>query len=208
MPHTILHINTSPMGERSVSRQLGVKVLAELQARFPGSTLVTRDLAAKPLPHLSATTLGAFFTPAEQRTPELVAAAAESDAAIAELKAADIIVIGAPMWNFGIPSALKAWIDHVCRAGQTFKYGANGPEPLIEPGKKVIIVSSRGGVYSAGPMSAMDFQEDYLRSVLGFIGLRDVSFVRAEGVAMGEAAAKSAMQAAETHLAQTVEALA
>lgn len=108
MPHTILHIDSSPMGERSFSRKLGAKVLSELQVKFPGSILKTRDLAAQPLPHLSARTLGAFFTPPEQRTPELVAAAAESDAAIAELKAADIVVIGAPMWNFGIPSSLKA----------------------------------------------------------------------------------------------------
>jgi len=192
MPHTILHIDTSPMGERSVSRKLGAKVLAELQSRFPGSTLVTRDLVAKPLPHLNGLILGAFFTPAEQHTPELAAAAAESNAAIAELKAADIIVIGAPMWNFGIPSSLKAWIDHIARAGHTFKYGANGPEGMLDKGKKVIIVSSRGGIYSSGPMTAMDFQEDYLRSVLGFIGLTDISFV----------------QAAHSHLAQAVETLA
>lgn len=208
MPHTILHIDTSPMGERSVSRKLGAKVLAELQSRFPGSTLVTRDLVAKPLPHLNGLILGAFFTPAEQHTPELAAAAAESNAAIAELKAADIIVIGAPMWNFGIPSSLKAWIDHIARAGHTFKYGANGPEGMLDKGKKVIIVSSRGGIYSSGPMTAMDFQEDYLRSVLGFIGLTDISFVRAEGVAMGEEAVNSAMQAAHSHLAQAIETLA
>ena len=192
------------MGERSFSRKLGAKVLSELQVKFPGSILKTRDLAAQPLPHLSARTLGAFFTPPEQRTPELVAAAAESDAAIAELKAADIVVIGAPMWNFGIPSSLKAWIDHVARAGHTFKYGANGPEGMLDPAKKVIIVSSRGGVYSAGPMAAMDFQEDYLRSVLGFLGLRDISFVRTEGVALGEDAAKSAVQAAESHVAEVL----
>ncbi|HEX7643375.1 MAG TPA: FMN-dependent NADH-azoreductase [Burkholderiaceae bacterium] len=204
MPHTILHIDSSPMGERSFSRKLGAKVLSELQVKFPGSILKTRDLAAQPLPHLSARTLGAFFTPPEQRTPELVAAAAESDAAIAELKAADIVVIGAPMWNFGIPSSLKAWIDHVARAGHTFKYGANGPEGMLDPAKKVIIVSSRGGVYSAGPMAAMDFQEDYLRSVLGFLGLRDISFVRTEGVALGEDAAKSAVQAAESHVAEVL----
>jgi FMN-dependent NADH-azoreductase len=208
MSHTILHINTSPMGERSVSRQLGAKILSELQARFPGSTVITRDLVAKPLPHLNGQILGAFFTPAEQHTPELAAAAAEANAAIAELKAADIIVIGAPMWNFGIPSSLKAWIDHIVRAGHTFTYGANGPEGLLEKGKKVIIISSRGGIYSSGPMAAMDFQEDYLRSVLGFIGLTDVSFVRAEGVMMGEEAANAAMQTAHAQLAETVETLA
>ena len=208
MPHTILHIDSSPMGERSISRKLSAKVLAELRARFPDSTLTTRDLAAAPLPHLSAAALGAFYTPVEERTAESAAAVAASDAAIAELKAADIIVIGAPMWNFGIPSALKAWIDHIVRAGHTYKYGAGGPEGLLAAGKKVIVASSRGGVYTAGPMAAMDFQEDYLRSVFRFIGLTDLAFVRAEGVAMGEEAVKSAMQAAESHLAQAVGALA
>lgn len=204
MPHTILHINTSPMGERSYSRKLGAKVLSELQSKYPGSTLKVRDLAAQPLPHLSAQTVGAFFTPAEQRTPELNAAVADSDAAVAELKSANIVVIGAPMWNFGIPSSLKAWIDHVARSGQTFKFGPNGPEGMLDPATKVIIVSSRGGVYSAGPMAALDFQEDYLRSVLGFLGLRDIVFVRTEGVNMGEEAVKSAVLAAESHVAQAL----
>jgi len=201
MPHTILHIDSSPMGERSYSRKLGAKVLSELQSKYPGSTLKVRDLAANPLPHLSAQTVGAFFTPVEQRTAELNAAVADSDAAVAELKSANIVVIGAPMWNFGIPSSLKAWIDHVARSGLTFKFGANGPEGLLDPATKVIIVSSRGGVYSAGPMAALDFQEDYLRSVLGFLGLRDIAFVRTEGVNLGEEAANSAVQAAESHLA-------
>jgi FMN-dependent NADH-azoreductase len=204
MPHTILHIDTSPMGERSYSRKLGAKVLSELQSKYPGSTLKVRDLAAQPLPHLSAQTVGAFFTPAEQRTPELNAAVADSDAAVAELKSANIIVIGAPMWNFGIPSSLKAWIDHVARSGQTFTFGPNGPEGLLDPATKVIIVSSRGGVYSAGPMAALDFQEDYLRSVLGFLGLRDIVFIRTEGVNMGEEAVKSAVLAAESHVVQAL----
>lgn len=201
MPHTILHIDSSPMGERSYSRKLGAKLLSELQSKYPDSTLKVRDLAANPLPHLSAQTVGAFFTPDEQRTSELNAAVADSDAAVAELKSANIVVIGAPMWNFGIPSSLKAWIDHVARAGLTFKFGANGPEGLLDPATKVIIVSSRGGVYSAGPMAALDFQEDYLRSVLGFLGLRDIAFVRTEGVNLGEEAVNSAVQAAESHLA-------
>lgn len=208
MTHTILHIDSSPMGDRSVSRKLTAKVLAQLQSRFPESKVVTRDFGITPLPHVSGPMLAAFFTPPEQRNPELDQLARQSDQLIGELLGADVIVIGVPMWNFGIPSALKAWIDHVVRAGQTFKYGANGPEGLVPSGKKVIIVSSRGGVYSVGPAQAMDFQEDYLRSVLGFIGLKDVSFVRAEGVAMGEDAVKAAMQTAETHLLAAIEALA
>ena len=208
MTHTILHIDSSPMGDRSVSRKLTAKVLAELHARFPNSNVKTRDFGATPLPHVSGPMLGAFFTPSEQRSAEQVQLAKQSDELIAELFAADVIVIGVPMWNFGIPSALKAWIDHVVRAGQTFKYGANGPEGMIPAGKKVIIVSSRGGIYSEGPMQALDFQEDYLRPVFGFIGLKDVSFVRAEGVAMGDDAVKAAMATAETHLSQALEAIA
>jgi FMN-dependent NADH-azoreductase len=208
MTHAILHIDSSPMGDRSVSRKLTAKVLGELHARFPGSKVTTRDFGTAPLPHVSGPMLGSFFTAPDQRDAAQTELAKQSDQLIAELLSADVIVIGVPMWNFGIPSALKAWIDHVVRVGHTFKYGANGPEGLVPAGKKVIIVSSRGGVYSVGPMQAMDFQEDYLRSVFSFIGLKDVSFVRAEGVAMGEEAAKAAIQAAETQLAATLEAIA
>jgi FMN-dependent NADH-azoreductase len=208
MSHTILHIDSSPLGERSVSRKLTAKVLAGLKTKHPDSKIITRDLGASPLPHLSGTVIGAFFTAPDQRNTALTEAIKLSDQAVDELLAADIIVIGAPMWNFGIPSSLKAWIDHIIRSGRTFKYGAAGPETLLPPGKKVIIVSSRGGVYSDGPMKIMDYQETYLKAVLGFIGLHDVSFVRAEGVAMGEDAAKNAVQLAETQLADTVKKVA
>jgi FMN-dependent NADH-azoreductase len=114
--------------------------------------------------------------------------------------AADAIVIGAPMHNFAIPSSLKAWIDHIVRAGRTFGYGPSGPVGLVSSGKKVIVVSARGSVYSAGPMKALDYQETYLQTVLEFIGLKDIAFVRAEGVAMGPDAASEAMKAAEAQL--------
>jgi len=205
MTHTILHIDSSPLGDRSISRKLTAQTLIELKVKHPESTILTRDLAANPLPHLDGATIGAFFTPPDQRTATLHEAAKLSDEAIDELIAADIIVIGAPMWNFGIPSSLKAWIDHVVRAGRTFKYGAAGPESLLSKDKKVIIVSSRGGMYSESPMKAMDYQETYLRAVLGFIGLTDVSFIRAEGVGMGEEAAKSAVHLAETQLSHALE---
>jgi FMN-dependent NADH-azoreductase len=208
MTHTILHIDSSPMGDRSISRKLTGKVLAELQARFPGSKVTTHDFAATPLPHVNGPMLGAFFTPPDQRSAEQVQLATQSDELITELFAADVIVIGVPMWNFGIPSSLKAWIDHVIRAGKTFAYGANGPEGLIPAGKKVIIVSSRGAVYTEGPYQSLDFQEEYLRSVFAFVGLKDVSFVRAEGVAMGEDAVKAAMATADAHLAKALEAIA
>ena len=203
MLYTILHIDSSPLGERSVSRKLTAKVLNDLKAKHPDNKIITRDFGATPLPHLSGMTIGAFFTPPNQRSEAFTEAIKLSDQAVDELLAADVIVIGVPMWNFGIPSSLKAWIDHVVRAGRTFKYGAAGPETLLPPGKKVIIVSSRGGIYSEGPMKMMDFQETYLKAVLGFIGLHDVSFIRAEGVAMGEEAVKNAVQAAEAQLVET-----
>ena len=208
MSQTILHIDSSPLGDRSVSRKLTAKTLAELQEAHPDARIVTRDLGTAPLPHLDGLTLGSFFTPPDQRSTALHEAVKLSDQVVDELVAADIIVIGAPMWNFGIPSALKAWIDHVVRAGRTFTYGDAGPESLLPKGKKVIIVSTRGGVYSEGPMKMMDYQETYLRAVLGFLGLTDIAFVRAEGVAMGPAAAQAAMQIAETQLGEAVRKVA
>jgi len=205
---TILHIDSSPLGDRSVSRKLTAKTLSELKAAHPNSTIISRDFGANPLPHLSATVLSAFYTQADQRDATLNNAVKLSDQAIEEVVAADIIVIGAPMWNFGIPSSLKAWIDHVVRAGRTFNYSANGPVSLLKPGKKVIIISSRGGIYSEGPFKVMDHQETYLKAVLGFIGLTDISFVRAEGVAMGEDAVKKAFQTAEAQLAETIKKVA
>ncbi len=208
MSHSVLHIDSSPLGDHSVSRKLTAKVLAELKDSHPDTQIVTRDLGTSPLPHLSGITVGAFFTPPDQRNEALNEALKQSDEVIDELFAADVIVIGAPMWNFGIPSSLKAWIDHIARVGRTFKYGASGPESLLPSGKKVIIVSSRGGIYSSGPMQVMDHQETYLKAILGFIGLHDVSIIRAEGVAMGEEAVKGAMHSAETQLAEAIKLVA
>jgi FMN-dependent NADH-azoreductase len=127
--------------------------------------------------------INSFFTPAENHTPQLAEAVQHSNESIAELKAADAIVIGVPMYNFGIHSTLKAWIDHVARAGQTFSYSENGPEGLVK-GKKVYLAISSGGVYSDGPMKAYDFTESYLRSVLGFLGMVDVTVYRVEGLSL------------------------
>lgn len=208
MPHTILHIDSSPLGERSASRKLTSETLAGLQARHPDSHIIRRDFGSEPLPHLDGLTIGAFFTPADQRNPALQDAIKRSDQAVDEVLAADTIIIGAPMWNFGIPSSLKAWIDHIVRAGRTFTYGASGPEGLVPKAKKVIIVSARGAVYSQGPMQAMDFQETYLKTILGFIGLTDVTIIRSEGAALGEEAAKTAARGAEAQLAEALAALA
>ncbi|MFC0169490.1 FMN-dependent NADH-azoreductase [Pseudoduganella danionis] len=195
----LLHIDSSVRQQGSLSRQLGGEFLAKWQAANPDGKVVTRDLAANPVPHLTEQMLGAYFTPAEQRNAEQAHTIKTSDALVDELLAADTIVIGAPMYNFSVPSGLKAWIDHVARAGRTFKYGANGPEGLVH-GKKVIVFVATGGVYSAGPAAAYDHVTTYLRTVLGFLGMTDVSFIVAEGVAMGEAAVEAALSQSRNQL--------
>jgi FMN-dependent NADH-azoreductase len=189
----ILFINSSARSTGSISRQLTGEFIDQLKAAQPGSTVVERDVAAHPIPHLDEKMLDAFFTPAEQRSTEQQALASISETLIAEVKAADTIVIGAPMYNFSITSTLKAWIDHVARAGVTFKYTETGPVGLIQ-GKQVYVFTSRGGVYSEGPAKAMDFHETYLRAVLGFIGMTDVTFIHSEGLGMGEAAVAKAIE--------------
>jgi len=201
MPYTILHVDSSPLADRSISRKLSERVLAELKALHPDHRVIERDLAANPFPHLDGLTVAAFYTPPERRNEALSTAVKLSDEAVDEVFAADAIVIGAPMHNFGIPSSLKAWIDHIVRTGRTVRYGASGPEGLVPSNKKVIIASARGGVYSDGPMQALDYQETYLRTILGFIGLTDVSFVRAEGVSRSQGGESAAMQSAEAQLA-------
>lgn len=208
MPKTILHIDSSPLGDKSFSRKFTAKIMAELKAKNPDAKIISRDFGTNPLPHLSAAVLGAFFAPPEKRDAAQAEAIKLSDQAVDEVLAADIIVIGAPMWNFGIPSALKAWIDHIVRAGRTFKYTPTGPVGLVPPGKKVVIVSSRGGVYSEGPYAAMDHQEAYLKAIFGFLGMADVEFVRTEGVAMGEDAVKKALVVAENHVAEVIKKVA
>lgn len=189
---TLLHIDSSVRQTGSLSRQLSSEFVAKWQASNAAGAVVRRDLAANPLPHLTEQLIGAYFTPAEQRNAEQAHVIKTSDALVDELFAADTIVIGAPMYNFSITSGLKAWIDHVARAGRTFRYGANGPEGLVT-GKKVYVFVASGGVYSEGPAAAYDHVTTYLRAALGFIGLTDVTFIRAEGVAMGEEAAAAAL---------------
>lgn len=188
----LLHINSSVRNTGSLSRQLTGEFLAKWRVAHPDDVIVERDLAQQQLPHLDEQMLGAFFTLPAERTSEQKQTVQLSEQLIAELFAADVIVIGAPMYNFSISSGLKAWIDHVARAGLTFKYGETGPVGLVT-GKKVYVFTSRGGVYSSGPGKAMDFHETYLRAVLGFIGLSDITFIHTEGVAMGAAAVDQAL---------------
>jgi FMN-dependent NADH-azoreductase len=177
----ILHIVSSARGPESFSHKLGDAIVEKLKGASPESDVVVHDVAALPFPHLGAAQLASFFTPEDMRTPELVATVAESDSAIDELMKADTVVIGVPMYNFGIPSTLKSWIDHIARAGKTFSYSESGPEGLVK-NKKVYLAISSGGIYSEGTMKAFDYTESYLRSVLGFLGMTDIQVVRVEGV--------------------------
>lgn len=181
----ILQLDSGLFPGQSVSRQLTADIVKRLQAQ--GNTTVThRDLVAEPIPHLDA----AALTQDNALTNQL----------IDELKAADAIVIGAPMYNFTIPTQLKAWLDRIVKQGVTFKYTEQGPQGLL-PGKTIYIASGRGGVYSKGEAAAMDHQESYLRTVLGFIGLTDIHLIRAEGVNMGEEPRKQALAAAAEEIA-------
>jgi FMN-dependent NADH-azoreductase len=207
----ILHLDASPLGSASISRQLTASVVEKLKHDHPHAQVTHRDLVASPISHLSGDLLQ-VLRPAPGSTPPsgptIRAEADQTDALINELLAANVVVIGAPMYNFSIPSQLKAWIDRVAQAGRTFRYTADGPIGLAT-GKKVIVVSTRGGMYAGMAYeTAMDHQEAYLRTVLSFLGMTDVSFVRAEGIAMGEekkveALATANRQIAELHVEYT-----
>jgi FMN-dependent NADH-azoreductase len=176
----ILHIISSPRGEASFSIKLGNAIIEKIKAENPGSTVKESNLVMQQFPHLEEAHLTSFFTPAENRTPANMVAIKNSDDAIADLMDADTIVIGAPLYNFSIHSTLKAWIDHIVRAGITFKYNENGPEGLLKD-KKVYVALSSGGIYSEGPMRSVDFVEPYLKHILSFIGLKDITVFRVEG---------------------------
>jgi FMN-dependent NADH-azoreductase len=199
----LLHVDSSILGANSASRQLTAEVVEAEVRRSPGLTVVYRDLAADPLGHISGGHLAAAQGTGLELPPELQRDVALGQAALAEFLASDIIVIGAPMYNFTIPSQLKAWIDRITVAGQTFTYGPDGVQGLAG-GKKVIIVSTRGGRYGAAtPMASFDHQEPYLQGLLGFLGITDITFVRAEGLKMGDNRAAS-MEAAQTAIAALV----
>jgi FMN-dependent NADH-azoreductase len=177
----VLHIDSGILGDHSVSRRLTAAVAAQIKAEQPGAAIIYRDLVASPLPHLSGAHLMAANAKPEDVDAQIAADVAESASVLEEFLAADTIVLGVPMYNFSLPSQLKAWIDRVAVSGKTFSYSAEGPKGLAG-GKKVIIVSTRGGHYSAGPAAVMDHQESYLKTVLGFLGVTDIEIVRAEGL--------------------------
>ena len=192
----ILQVNASARRDGANSTKLANRVTERLLAANPGATVTVRDLAAEPLPVLDEVALGALFTPAEQRSAEQVALTARFDAAIAELQAHDAIVLGVAMYNFGVTVQLKSWIDAIARAGVTFQYTETGPVGLVE-GKTVYAACARGGIYRGTPN---DSQTPYLKSVLGFLGMKDVHFVYAEGLNMGPDAAAQGFAQAEADL--------
>jgi FMN-dependent NADH-azoreductase len=193
---TLLQINTSLFSSSGQSSKLAEDFVAAWRVRHPDGRIIIRDLAANPLPHLTAERFQAFLAKPEARTPEQKAIVAESDALIDELKSADQIVLGLPMYNFGIPSTLKAYIDHIARAGVSFRYTANGPEGLIGD-RKLTVLAARGGRYVGTPK---DTQSGYVRDFFNFIGIHDIDFVYAEGMAMDEATRRNALEAAQSRI--------
>jgi FMN-dependent NADH-azoreductase len=197
----LLLVTSSLFGDQSKSAQVAGEFVDAWRRTHPGTAVVARALTPDAIPHLSLDALGALMTPTEQRSAEQNAAVAFADGLIEELEAADTIVLAVPMYNFSIPSTLKAWIDHIARAGRTFRYTAAGPEGLLQ-GKKVFVVTGRGGFYSGdSPAKVLDFQEPYLRGVLGFLGLTDVTFIHVEGLKVSPETAEQAINRARETIA-------
>ena len=194
----ILQINTSLYSEDGQSSKLARTFVQAWKLRHPEDHIIVRDLAKYPIPHLTAARFGAFNTLAEKRTPEQQAIVVESDALIAELKQADVLVLGLPMYNFGIPSTLKAWFDHIARVGVTFRYTANGPEGLLH-GKKAYVLAARGGFYQG---TARDSQSGHVKSFLGLLGINDVEFVYAEGLSISADQQRDALNDAHANIQQ------
>ena len=202
--NTLLQLKTSLFSDHGQSSHLGADVVAQWAAAHPEGVVITRDLAKEPVPHLTAERFQAFLAKPEQRTAEQQAIAGYSDALIAELEEADTIVLGLPMYNFGIPSTLKAYFDHVARAGRTFRYTEKGAVGLLT-GKKAIVVATRGGMYAGTPL---DTQTGYIRDFLRFLGIEDVQFIYAEGLAMGDAPKAAALARAQVAIRALAEPLA
>jgi FMN-dependent NADH-azoreductase len=190
----ILIVSSSANGDASVSNALVSRFVERVD---PSARIVRRDVGANPLPHLTAATVAAIK--GEPTTPAELEARALSDSLIAEMRDADLIVIASPMYNFGMSSTLKAWFDHVLRAGETFRYTAAGPEGLMGD-KKVVVIQSRAGAYGEGGTPHMDGQEPHIRILLGFMGITDVTSIKAEGLAFGPEAAQAAIDAAAREL--------
>ncbi|WP_137820667.1 FMN-dependent NADH-azoreductase [Pseudomonas sp. 2FG] len=194
----VLVIESSARQQGSVSRELTAQFIAQWQAAHPADQVTVRDVAVEQVPHLDLNLLGGWMTPAEQQTDAEKAALARSNTLTDELLAADVLVLAAPMYNFAIPSTLKSWLDHVLRAGVTFKYTDTGPQGLLT-GKRAYVLTARGGIYAG---SSMDHQEPYLRQALGFIGIHEVDFIHAEGLNLGGEFQEKGLSQAKAQLAQ------
>jgi FMN-dependent NADH-azoreductase len=193
----LLHIDSSILGTHSATRELGAALVSSWRRRQPNLEVQHVDLAREPLGDMTGALIAARSAPPVAASAELQLGIERSERALADFLAADVIVVGAPMYNFSVPTQLKAWIDRIAVAGKTFRYTEKGPEGLAR-GKKIIVVSARGGMYGAGsPAAALDFQENYLRGVFAFLGVTDVEFVRAEGLNFGPAQREQSM--AEAH---------
>ncbi len=198
----ILVLKSSVLQDASASNELVDRTVAHLKAQDSRARIITRDLAADPIPHLAPDS-AAVVRGAVPSNSAQVAALRLADDLVAEIKGSDVIVIGAPMYNFGIPSTLKSWFDYVLRAGVTFSYGEAGPEGLVK-GKRAIVILSRGGLYSEGPAKPMDSQEPHLKTMLGFIGITDVTFVRAEKLGFGPEHREQALHSARFQIEEAV----
>ncbi|MDA8092903.1 MAG: NAD(P)H-dependent oxidoreductase [Betaproteobacteria bacterium] len=196
----ILQINSSQRAEGSHSTRMADAVVDRLRADRPQAQVIVRDLARAPHPMLDGPALRALLAPADQRTPEQAARVALDDALIAEIQWADILVLGVPMYNFGVPAQLKTWIDAISRAGVTFRYTEQGPQGLLK-GKTAIVAQASGGLHRNSPADTIT---PHLKSVLGFIGIGDVQFVYAEGLAMGPEAEKNGLAAAFAQIAHDI----
>jgi FMN-dependent NADH-azoreductase len=194
---TLLQIQASIFSDGGESSRLASRFVSHWRAENPGAEVIVRDLGREPIPHLTAERFQSFLAKPDERTPAQRAVADFSDGLIAEIERADVIVLGLPMYNYGVPSTLKAYFDHIARAGKTFSYGAKGPVGLLT-GKKAFVFATRGGLYAGTPL---DTQTSYVRDFLRFLGISDVEFVYAEGLAMGDEAkgASLATAAAQTH---------
>jgi FMN-dependent NADH-azoreductase len=198
---TLLHIDSSPRSA-SVSSKLAATFVARWKQQNPGGVVVHHNTTLEKLPYIDEAMLGGFFTPAEALSDEQKQQIALSNQLVDELLAADVLVFGVPMWNLGIPASLKAWVDLIVRAGRTFNYTATGVAPLVPAGKKVYVFTARGGSYTPGtPAQAWDLQEPYLRALLGFLGLSDVTFIHAEDQSRAPETASAGLLKAEAQLA-------
>ncbi len=197
MSHVLI-IESSARQQDSVSRQLTRQFISQWQTAHPADLISVRDLAKSPVPHLDTNLLGGWMKPLEQRNETEQAALDRSKLLTDELLAADVLVLAAPMYNFSIPSTLKAWLDHVLRAGVTFKYTETGTRGLLT-GKQAYVLTARGGLYAGG---THDHQEPYLRQVLGFVGIHDISFIHAEGLNMGGVFQEKGLNQAKARIAQ------